>query len=79
VPADAPEEIEDRTFTDFMIRAMESQQDVEQALVIYRRSDGSFGYKAWNQAVMDTLGMLRFCAMSVEHYAVKVWNEEDED
>lgn len=64
------------TFTDFMIRCMEDQHDVEQALVIYRRSDGTFGYKSYRQEVMDTLGMLRFTAMDVENTTIKMWNEE---
>ena len=71
-----PEKTE--TFTDFMIRAMESEHDVQQAAVIVRRSDGSFGYKTLNQEVMDTLGMLRFTALSIEHEPVKIWQGEEE-
>ena len=66
---------EDETFTDFMIRAMEGQENVEQAMVIMRRSDGTFGYKSFHQEVMDTLGMLRFAAMSVENETIKLWND----
>ena len=67
----------DETFTDFMIRTMEGQEGVQQALVIVRRSDGSFGYKAFNQEVMDTLGMLQFTAMSVQNDTIKMWNGEE--
>lgn len=69
---------ENDTFTDFMIRSMAGQTDVQQALVIMRRADGSFGYKAFNQEIMDTLGMLRFTAMSVENDTVKMWNDDGE-
>jgi hypothetical protein len=66
------------TFTDFMIRCMESEHDVSQCVVIIRRSDGTFGYKTFNQEVMDTLGMLRFTAMSVEHETIKIWQGEED-
>jgi hypothetical protein len=67
----------DETFTDFMIRAMEGQENVQQALVIMRRTDGTFGYKSFNQEVMDTLGMLRFTALDVENNTIKMWNDEE--
>jgi len=64
-------------FTEFMILCMESQEDVQQAVVIMRRSDGTLGYKAFNQEVMDTLGMLRFTTMSVEHDTIRMWMNEE--
>ena len=67
----------DDTFTDFMIRTMEGQEGVEQALVIMRRSDGSFGYKCFRQEVMDTLGMLHFTEMSVKNDTIRMWNGEE--
>ena len=69
--------MENETFTDFMIRAMEGQENIEQALVIVRRSDGSFGYKCFRQEVMDTLGMLQFTSMSVQNDTIKIWNDEN--
>lgn len=68
---------DDETFTDFMVRCMEGEENVQQAMVIVRRSDGTFGYKLFHQEVMDTLGMLRFTAMDVEHQTVKMWREEE--
>ena len=65
------------TFTDFMIRCMEGEHDVQQVAVIIRRSDGTFGYKTLNQEVMDTLGMLRFTALSIENDTVKIWRDEE--
>lgn len=67
----------DATFTDFMIRCMESEHDVEQAALIVRRTDGTFGYKVFHQEVMDTLGMLRFTSLSIEHETIKIWNGDD--
>jgi len=67
----------EETFTDFMIRCMEGEHDVQQAAVIVRRSDGTFGYKTMNQEVMDTLGMLRFAALSLEHETINIWRGEE--
>lgn len=68
-------EEQDATFTDFMIRCLEGNDLVEQALVIVRRSDGSFGYKCFHQEVMDTLGMLEFTSMSVKNDTIKLWQD----
>lgn len=65
------------TFTEFMIRCMESQDNIEQAIVIMRRSDGTFGYRTFQQEVMDTLGMLRFTAMSIENDTINLWKSEE--
>ena len=68
---------DDATFTDFMIRTMEGEEGVEQAIVIMRRDDGSFGYKCFRQEIMDTLGMLQFTEMSVRNDTIKMWNDRD--
>lgn len=65
----------DETFTDFMIRAMEGCDDVSSATVILRRQDGTIGYKCYNQQAADTLGLLRFMALSVENDLIAGWRE----
>jgi len=67
----------DATFTDFMIRCMENQEDVQQAMLIMRRADGTFGYRTFNQEVMDSLGMMRLAALSIENDTIKMWRDEE--
>lgn len=69
---------EQETFTDFMVRCMTNEDQVQQAIVVMRRSDGTLGYRTFRQEVMDTLGMLRYTALSVEHDTVKIWNQEED-
>lgn len=68
--------MDEETFTDFMIRCMSAEDEVTQAFVIVRRSNGSFGYKAFRQECADTLGMLRMTALSVENDLVQGWKGE---
>ena len=68
----------EETFTEFMIHCMEGQEDVQQAMVIVRRGNGTFGYKTLNQEVMDTLGMLRYTALSVENDTIKIWRDNEQ-
>lgn len=65
----------EETFTDFMIRSMEDEDDVVSAFTILRKSDGTIGYKVFNQQVADTLGLLRFAALSIENDLVNGWRE----
>ena len=64
------------TFTDFIIESMAEKDNVVQALLIWRREDGSIGYNAFNQEMADSLGMLRFAAVALENDLVKGWREE---
>ena len=68
---------EDReTFTDFMVRCIEGEESVDQAVVIVRRGNGTVGYKCFRQEVADTLGLLRFTALSVENDIISQWRDE---
>jgi hypothetical protein len=64
------------TFTDFMVRCLEGQDEVTSATLILRRSDGTIGYRVFNQEVADTLGLMRVAALSVENDLVSGWKQE---
>ena len=68
---------EDETFTDFMVRCMAGNDNVSAATLIYRRNDGSIGYKVFNQEFADTMGLLRFCQLSIEKDVVDSFNRND--
>ena len=68
--------MENGTFTDFMVRAMAGQDDVQSAFIVMRKADGTIGYKCFNQQVADTLGLLRFAALSVENDLVQGWKQD---
>jgi hypothetical protein len=66
----------DQTFTDFMVRCMENEDDVASAILVVRRKEGSIGYRVFQQEVADTLGVLRVAALSVENDLISNWREE---
>jgi hypothetical protein len=67
--------MEDADFTSFMIRCMEGKDNVTDAIFIYRLDDGTIGYRAFNQDMADSLGMLRFASMSVENDLINNWKD----
>jgi len=65
----------EETFTDFMVRCLEQQDAVTSATLIVRRSDGTIGYRCFNQEVADTLGLMRVASLSVENDLISGWKE----
>jgi hypothetical protein len=63
------------TYTDFMIRAMSGEDEVQSAFLIIRRSNGTIGYRTMNQEMADTIGILRFAQLSVENDLVSGWKD----
>ena len=63
------------TFTDFMVRSMADEDEVQSAFLIIRRSNGTIGYRSLNQEMADTIGLLRFAQLSVENDLVSGWKE----
>jgi hypothetical protein len=66
----------EETFTDFMVRCMEGEDEIKSAIVVIRRGNETIGYKCFNQEVSDTLGLLRVAALSVENDLTSQWRNE---
>lgn len=69
--------MENETFTDFMVRCMEGEDEVSQAILCIRRSNGSVGYRVFRQEVADSLGTLRVAALSIENDLIQAWRDRD--
>lgn len=67
---------EPANFTEFMIETMQGRDDIRDALVIYRKEDGTIGYRAFNQFLADTIGLLRYTQLSVESDLIQSWKSE---
>lgn len=65
-----------QTFTDFMVDVMAAQPEVSQALVIYRREDGTIGYRTYGQQFADSLGMIDFTQLSIRHDLTQSWSRD---
>lgn len=65
--------MDDKTFTDFMVRCMTDEDAVTQAFFVVRRGDGTIGYKSFRQEYADTLGLLRVTALAVENDLIQEW------
>ena len=48
--------------------------EMSACVIIWRKEDGSIGYRCTHDTA-DTMGLLRFALLSVEHDLIKSWDE----